>query len=93
VNLGEQGRNHSNPSCMKPDEFGSALSFGLASDGNPAGEVILVRIPYPQPPPPRLPADLELAPDLLTLYLTAALRANPFRGCGKPFKHVLSRAV
>ena len=78
---------------MKPGEFASALPFGLASDGNPAGELILARIPDPQPPPPRLPADLELAPDLLTLYLTVAFGANPFRGCGNPFEHVLSRAV
>ena len=38
--------------------------------------VIQTRVPKLQPPPPRLPADQALAPDLLKLYREAPLKAS-----------------
>ena len=38
--------------------------------------VIRTRVPKLQPPPPRLPADQALAPDLLKLYREAPLKAS-----------------
>jgi hypothetical protein len=47
--------------------------------------VIRARIPNLQPPPPRLPADQVLAPDLLKLYREAAPNTSLIMSCGAVF--------
>jgi len=55
--------------------------------------VIRTRVPKLQPPPPRLPADQALAPDLLKLYREAASKASLIPLFGRAFQHVLSPVI
>jgi len=54
---------------------------------------IRARTPDLQPPPPRLPADQALAPDLLKLYREAALKASAKQVFLRCFQHVLSPVI
>ncbi len=61
-----------------PAKLISTLSVELIARGNQLNSKIVIqaRVPKLQPPPPRLPADQALAPDLLKLYREAATKAS-----------------
>jgi hypothetical protein len=78
-----------------PAELISALRFEpIAFRDQPNLKfAIRARTPDLQPPPPRLPADQALAPDLLKLYREAALKASAKQVFLRCFQHVLSPVI